>query len=171
VGTAEVVAAVASGFPGTDPFRTYAPGVIARIRRPESEAVLLRLLEAETDLYRRTELAMYLLDLCATSAEALGLVEQMVEDGEYDPMLVDLDELLVTAGKMVGWSPRDPEAWNAKPKLMRPMLAAQAALQRLTERMVSPAPGRPRPEPRGFVPFGKKARQKKAKERRSRGGS
>jgi hypothetical protein len=133
--------------------------------------VLLRLLEAETDLYRRTEFAMYLLDLCATSAEALGVVEQMVEDGEYDPMLVDLDELLVTAGKMVGWSPRDLEAWDAKPKLVRPMLAAQAALQRLTEQMVAPAPGRPRPEPRGFVPFGKKARKKKAKERRARGGS
>jgi hypothetical protein len=171
VGTPEVVAAVASGLPGTEPFLTYAPGVIARIRRPESEAVLLRLLEAETDLYRRTELAMYLLDLCATSAEALGLVEQMVEDGAYDSMLVDLDELLVTAGKMVGWSPRDPEAWEAKPKLVRPMLAAQAALQRLTERMVSPAPARPRPEPRGFVPFGKKARKKKTKERRSRGDS
>lgn len=122
VGTPEVVAALAARLPGTDAFFDYAPGAIARIRRPESEALLLRLLEAETDLYRRTDLAMYLLDLCPTSAEALGIVEEMVEEGEYDPLLVDLDELLVTAGEMVGWSPRDPEAWDAKPKLVRSTL-------------------------------------------------
>lgn len=169
VGSPDVIAAVASGLPGTEPFLTYAPGVIARIRRPESEAALLRLLEAEPDLHYCTWLATYLLELCTTSAEALGLIEQMVEAGEYDPMLVDLDELLVTAGKMVGWSPRDPGAWEARPKLMRPRMDLQAVLQRMTERIASPAPARLRPKLRGFVPFGKKAQQKKAKERRLRG--
>jgi hypothetical protein len=87
----------------------------------------------------------------------------MVEVGEYDAMLLDLDELLVTAGKMVGWSPRDPAAWEAKPKLVRPSMAAQLGLKHMVERPLAPAP-RP-PTRRGFVPFGKKAR-KKRKQRR-----
>src|SRR6185437_5978821 len=115
------------------------------------------------DPLKRTELAMDLLDLCTTSPEALRLIERMVEDGDYDANLVDLDELLVTAGKMVGWSPSDPAAWNAKPKLLRPMQALGPVLSRLAERTA--APPRPAgPERRGFVAYGKKARRRKGKQ-------
>jgi hypothetical protein len=164
VGTPEVVAAVEARHHGGGPVVEYAPGLLGRIRRPESEAALFRLLEFEDDPYRATDLAMNLLDLCTTSPDALGFIEQMIEDGAYDPMLVDLDELLVMEGKMVGWSSRNPAAWSAKPKLLRPAAAIQGAMERLEERLAPRAPERP--TGRGFVPFGKKARQKKAKQKR-----
>jgi hypothetical protein len=65
VGTPEVVATIEARLAdSTDPFQVYATSAIARIRRPESEAALIRQLEPEDNLYRRTELAMFLLELC-----------------------------------------------------------------------------------------------------------
>jgi hypothetical protein len=161
VGTPEVIAAVEERLPSSGPtFALYALGVLARIKRPESEAALVRLLGRDDVPCDPTVVAMHLCDLCTTSREALGGIERMVLEGDYDPMLVDLADLLLTAGKMVGWAPADPAAWEARPRLVPPIHQAIQDKLAAVQKAGGPPPA-PSAKRRGFVPYGKKARRKK----------
>jgi hypothetical protein len=162
LGTTEVVEAVASRLPtGGDAFRNWGPSILGRIKRPESEAALIRLLEGEDDLYVRTHLAMDLCELCTTSREALESIRGMIESGEYDGMLVNLDEWALVTGKMVGWEPPEAGAWQAQMAAREARRAEKmAALNRLTMGEAGAKPREPAKR-RGFVPYGKKARKKR----------
>jgi hypothetical protein len=67
IGSADVVLRVAERFPGGGSvFRMYAPAVLERIKRPESEAAVLELFRKEEDPFDRARFARGLFKLCTT---------------------------------------------------------------------------------------------------------
>lgn len=106
VGTADVIERLEAFYPGKDLFvRMNVNEALARIKRPECERAVLRLLERETEEDLPTQLAEVLCDLCTT--EGLGVVEQMVIEGSYDSQFCDLDEAFLVAATMAGHEPKN----------------------------------------------------------------
>jgi hypothetical protein len=102
IGTPEVVERLESAFPSHEwGTRLFIVDPLGRIKRPESERALLRLLPTETDPSLKTFIAAALCDLC--SAEGLAAVHRMVLEDDYESRDVNLDELLVTVAAMVGF--------------------------------------------------------------------
>ena len=102
IGTVQVVERIEAFYSGKPwHVRLYAYGPLGRIKRPESEQALLRLLADELDDEQRTWLAAGLCDLC--SSEALDTVRRMVVKHRYDPQIVDLDQMLLTVATMTGY--------------------------------------------------------------------
>jgi HEAT repeat protein len=85
----------------------------ARIKRPESERALLRLLEAETEPDLLTFLAAALCDLCTT--EGIEAVRRLIIEDRYDPEPADLELMLLTVGTMVGYEPPEAAEWRLNP--------------------------------------------------------
>lgn len=111
IGTLEVVGAIEAFYPGKPwHVRLYADDPLARIKRPESEAALLRLLEVEADEDLRTGIAMGLCDLCTT--EGLDAVHRLIVEDRYDPQMADLREMLLIVGTMVGYEPPEGPRWR-----------------------------------------------------------
>ena len=106
IGAPEVVERIEAFYPGKPwHVRLYAHGPLGRIKRPESEQALLRLLADELDDEQRTWLAMSLCDLC--SRDALDVVCRMVVKHRYDPQIVELDEMLLAVATMTGYAFRE----------------------------------------------------------------
>lgn len=93
-------------------FRISAAGVLGRIKRPEAEAAILRLLPGETDKEVITFLVASLLDLCPTDMGALEQVRQIVVAERYEPGTADLRSMLVAAGIMVRYFPEEAGVWR-----------------------------------------------------------
>jgi len=67
IGSSDVVLRVADRFPAGSPvFRMYAPAVLERIKRPESETAVLELFRKEEDPFDRARFARALFKLCTT---------------------------------------------------------------------------------------------------------
>ena len=113
VGDAAVVARLAERFP-QEPwgFKISAAGVLGRIKLPEAEAAILRLLPAETDKEVVTFLASSLLDLCPSDPEALETVRRLILEERYEPGTTDLRLMLLAAGEMAGYAPPEAAAWR-----------------------------------------------------------
>ena len=109
-GDADVVRRIEAFFPTTvRRGRLYAPEALGGIKLPESEAALVRLIKStEDDEEILTILGGALIDRCPTEPEALEVLRQMVAEKAYDPAMGELDERMLTIGKMVGYDP--PEA-------------------------------------------------------------
>jgi hypothetical protein len=106
VGTADVIEKLEAFYRGKDLYvRMSVNETLARIKRPESERAVLRLLERETEEELPTQLADALCHLCTT--EGLGVVERMVGEGSYDSQFCDLDELFLAVATMTGYEPRN----------------------------------------------------------------
>ena len=115
VGDGDVVRRLAERFPAEDwGFKISAAGVLGRIKLPEAETALVRLLPGETDKEVLTFLAASLLDLCPTDVETLRTVRQLILDERYEPGTADLRSMLVAAGQMSGYEPEEAGEWKAQ---------------------------------------------------------
>jgi len=113
IGTTEVIERLADRFAKEQwGFKISAAGVLGRIKLPEAESAILRLLPAETDKEVVTFLVSSLLDLCPTDTESLEQVRQIILEQRYEPGTADLREMLLAAGQMVGYVPPEAEAWR-----------------------------------------------------------
>ena len=112
IGTTEVVERLEAVYPGQEwGIRIFLDDPLGRIKRPESEQALLRLLEAEPKDDLKTHLAAELCELCTT--DGLGQVRRLIVDDRYDPQVANLPESLLTVGKMVGYEPPEAAEWRA----------------------------------------------------------
>ena len=167
LGGAEVVRDIESRFLGADSaFQIYTADVLSRIKRPESEEALSRLLGAGADVDIDTGLADALCKLCTTSQDVLERICRMVVDDDYDPMITHLDEVLIATGKIIGWTPRDQAAWRAaeaRRKRERELWQRAKELEVKSwrdPRSRAPAAGGKERKPLVFKPYGKKAKKK-----------
>jgi hypothetical protein len=111
IGTIEVVERLEELYSRSDwDVRLYADDPLPRIKRPESEAALLRLLEKEEEPDLAAGLAAGLCELCTT--EGLEAVRRVIVEERYDPQIAELDELLLTVGTMVGYQPPEAAQWR-----------------------------------------------------------
>ena len=116
VGTVDVVERLEAAYPSQEwGVRLFVHGPLGRIKRPEGERALLRMLEVEPDEGLRTSLASDLCDLCTT--EGLDVVRRMVLRDEYDPQVADLDQALLAVAAMTGHS--FPEAEDLRERVQR----------------------------------------------------
>jgi hypothetical protein len=113
LGTTEVVAATAAGFSsGGEWFRWHAGHVLGRIKRPESEKAVMRLLAASSDVTDCTRLGMALCALCTTSPDALDRLRALVNGCHFDPSSGELDEALLMVCAVQGFQPVEAPAWR-----------------------------------------------------------
>lgn len=96
------------------------------LRFPENERLLLDLLEQETDESVRTDLLIGLAEICPTDVATLEVLRSAAIEGSYDPVVVDLEELLLPLGTMVGYEPPEAARWR---KSLRKRRARQASLR------------------------------------------
>ncbi len=95
-------------------FRISATEILGRIKRPESQAALTKLLPVETDLAIVAAIAGSLVDLCPTDAPTLDTLRALARDVAYDRMTTHLDESLLTLSTMTGIDlPEGPE-WQKR---------------------------------------------------------
>ena len=113
IGTPLVVERLADRFATEEwGFRISAAGVLGRIKRPEAESAIVRLLPAESDKEVVTFLAASLLDLCPTDHAILDDVRRLILADRYEPGTADLQSMLTAAGEMVGYTPAEAESWR-----------------------------------------------------------
>jgi HEAT repeat protein len=113
VGTPLVVERLADRFAREDwGFRISAAGVLGRIKRPEAESALVRLLPGEPDKEVVTFLAASLLDLCPSDHSTLDTLRRLILDERFEAGTADLRSMLLAAGEMVGYSPPEASAWR-----------------------------------------------------------
>jgi hypothetical protein len=128
IGDASVVERLAERFPKEEwGFRISAAGILGRIKRPQSEAALVRLIDGESDREVLTFLAASLLDLCPADAESLERVRRLVLEGRYEPGTADVPATLLAAGAMVGYVPPEAGQWKAGREEERKRWASGAA--------------------------------------------
>ena len=114
-GDARVVERLAERFPRENwGFKISAAGVLGRIKLPQAEAALVRLLPGETDKEVVTFLAASLLDLCPTDVDVLRSVRQVILDQRYEPGTTDLKAMLVAVGRMSDYVPEEAADWEAE---------------------------------------------------------
>ena len=111
IGTVDVVQRLEAIYP-SQPWeaRLFIDDPLGQIKRPESEAALLRMLEGEKEEDLQTMLAAELCDLCTT--EGLEAVRRLIVEDRYDPQMEDLPEQLLIVGKMVGYEPPEAAQWR-----------------------------------------------------------
>jgi hypothetical protein len=114
LGTREVVAAAAAGFPAGGWFDRLAAHILGRVKRPESEQALVRLLAGASDAESCTQLGMALCELCTTSPEALDRLHALVSCCHFDPNCGSLDEALLTVCTLHGFQPVEAPTWKER---------------------------------------------------------
>jgi hypothetical protein len=82
-------------------FRAYASETLARIKHPDAEAAVLRLLDREQSADVRDSLALALCDLITT--DGLPLLRRAFLEEDYDPGFFDLKRDLVVCSMMTGY--------------------------------------------------------------------
>jgi hypothetical protein len=113
IGTVDVVRQLEAFYPGKEwHVRLFADDPLARIKRPESEAALLRLIEIEKEPDLTGNLAAGLCELCTT--EGLEVVRRVVLEERYHPQMEDLEELLLATGAIVGYEPPEAAEWRER---------------------------------------------------------
>jgi HEAT repeat protein len=118
VGTVDVVERLEAAYPSQEwGVRLFVAGPLGRIKRPDSERALLRLLGAEPEVDLRTQLASQLSDLCTT--EGLDVIRRMVIEDDYDPQVADLEELVVTVATMTGFEFPEAREFRERADLRR----------------------------------------------------
>lgn len=102
IGTVDVIGRLEAVYPSQEwGARLFVCEPLGRIKRPETERSLLRLLEGEREEDLRTHIAWQLGDLCTT--EGLDVIRQMVVHDAFDPQVADVDDLLLTVATMTGY--------------------------------------------------------------------
>ena len=127
IGEPSVVEKIEARFPNEEwGFRLSAASVLGRLKCPQAEASILRLMAAEQDKEVVTFLAGALLDLCPTDPASMEAVRQVVLQGRYEGQTSDLRELLVTVSQIVGYDLPEAAAWREEIKTERARWAAGA---------------------------------------------
>ncbi len=94
IGTADVAVRVAERFAsGGAVFRMYAPAVLERIKRPESERIVLDLFRKEEDPFDRARLARGLFKLCTT--EGFDDLHQMAIAPQLSDAVAEFEEWML----------------------------------------------------------------------------
>ena len=128
IGSETVVSRLAERFASEEwGFRISAAGVLGRIKRPDAEAAILRLLPEEKDKEVTTFLVASLLDLCPTDPETLEQARRVILEERYEPGTADLKEVLLAAGRMVGYEPPEAEQWRRQQEEDRKRFESGAA--------------------------------------------
>ena len=111
IGTADVADRLATFIPGRRwDVRLYADDVLGNIKRPQSEAALLRLLPLETDDDLRSDL---LYELCALGSLAgLDEARKLVATDPKHPETIGLYEALIGTAAMNGVALPEEPAWR-----------------------------------------------------------
>ena len=113
IGTADVVRRIEAFYPGKEwHVRLYTDDPLARIKRPESEAALLRLIGDEKDEDLAGNLAASLCELC--TMDGLEVVRRIILEERYDPRMEELDETFLTTAAMVGYEPPEAAEWRER---------------------------------------------------------
>jgi hypothetical protein len=113
IGTVAAVDAVAAAF-GSMAWgpRLSAADVLRRIKRPESEAAVVRLLADETDQTNRTQLAAALCHLCPTDPRAFEVLRPMTDARAFDVTMLDLEEDVLAAAVIAGADLPEAQRWR-----------------------------------------------------------
>jgi hypothetical protein len=105
LGTPEVIAEATARYQDGTLCQWWAPRMLGRIKRPESERALIGLFLAERRIEESTRLAVALCELCSAAPEVIESLRDMVEHELFDPIQGALDERLLVVYGMHGWEP------------------------------------------------------------------
>jgi HEAT repeat protein len=112
IGTPEVVRKIEAFFPHKSVYcRMDLVDPLGKIKRPESEQTLIRLLATEVDDTVCAVAGAALCELCTT--DGLETVRELIVHDRYDPQMAEVDELLVALCKMTGYAPPELADWTA----------------------------------------------------------
>lgn len=112
IGTVEVIERLEDFIPGQSwDTRLFADDPFEHIKRPESEAALVRLLEVEKSGDLRAHIGVSLCMLCA-EPPVLENVRDLLAAGRLNEQFTGLEEYLLAAGTMVGYAPPDAKKWR-----------------------------------------------------------
>lgn len=118
IGTAGVVEKLAAFLPNEDWYvRMYCLYALGQIKRRESEAVLLDLLDREKDQELRTLIGEGLCLLGAPPA-VLARLRDGVAAGRLGAQFHGLEEAILAAGRMVGYEPPENKKWTERARQM-----------------------------------------------------
>lgn len=118
IGTPEVVEKLVAMLPAEEwHVRLYGIDVLGRIKRPESEAALLRMLKGEKDKELRTLIGENLC-LLAPPLDVLGMLRDEVAVGHIGDPMHDVEGLILAAGRMVGYAPPEEKKWAERSRQM-----------------------------------------------------
>jgi hypothetical protein len=95
-------------------FRISAAGVLGRIKRPESQAVLLERLQAESDPDMVSTLVAAVVDLLPDDEPTFATLRAIARDGNYDRTDIRLDEELLTLAAMNGLPLPEAGQWRER---------------------------------------------------------
>ena len=128
VGTVEVVERLEAVYASQEwGVRLFVIDPLGRIKRPESEGALRRMLESESDPSLRTFIAAALCNLCTT--DGLPAVRRMVLEDDYESRDVNLDELLVAVATMTGTE--FPEMKDLRERVERERLERERRIEQM----------------------------------------
>jgi SEC-C motif-containing protein len=103
IGSVEVVQQLRQQYGGMNSLvRSMSGDVLSRIKLTQSEAAVIAMLAAESDLEVKTNLAYALCMLATTEPAGLDRLSQMISGGEWDRRIVDLDHDVAALFAMVG---------------------------------------------------------------------
>jgi hypothetical protein len=116
IGDERVVAAIAERWPKEEiGFRFSAAEILGRIKRPESQAVLVQVLQGEQDLGVVGSVAGALVALMPDDAPTIDTLRALArDDSSYDRTMVHLDEELLTLATMTGVNLAEGPEWRRK---------------------------------------------------------
>ena len=93
-------------------FLISAASLAGRIKRPESEAWLVELLNAEEDPALLSTVAGSLLELLPTEPATLDAIRQLMADERYDRTVEHLEDAMVAMAEMVDYRPEELPRWR-----------------------------------------------------------
>jgi hypothetical protein len=114
IGSTGVIRKMEEFYPGKPwHVRLYLHEPFGRIKRPESEEALLRLIEMEQEKDLAGFLATSLCELCPRP-EALAMLRDRLAAGRLDDDETALSEMILPAGEMVGYRPPEARRWERR---------------------------------------------------------
>ncbi len=114
IGSVEVVRRLEAFYPGKAwHTRLYISDALGKIKRPESEAALIRLIGRERP-GKREVYGVLAGNLCGLwTTQGLEAVRQVIVRGQFDPQIEELDQRLLILGRAIGYEPPEAEHWRA----------------------------------------------------------
>ena len=114
IGDGGVIRQIAERFPEADEgFQISASEVLGRIKRPESQAALLTLLEqVGADATAKSSLVLALTELIPDDEPTIATLREIARAGSYDRMVLHLDEDLLAISTMTGVALPEADEWR-----------------------------------------------------------
>src|SRR5205823_1755623 len=93
-------------------FRNYIAEHVGRMRLPESETALVRMLDLAGDDEDRTWIAYPLITLATTAEPAREIIRELIVSDRWDRSLAEPLELAIGLCELTGWVPPELEKWR-----------------------------------------------------------